>query len=193
MNALLLTLVLSALQTDSHVTPTSDLTPPPMPPPVEVQPLPPPQPFVQAPEPVVDAPVQRPSNGPRIGGGVALLAGGHVASIANTSVFWFSGAGSSFGFGVLLTAPLGIVISAIPLVGPALGIFGDLGFLPDTARDLGPRIVVNLVSLAAQVTGFVLLVTTPRAPKQKRQRVSVTGFGVAPADGGVALSLGGTF
>lgn len=176
MNALLLAAVLSGL-------PSDELSPPP-PPPAEQQ-------FIRAPE--VDLREQAPvaSNGPRVAGGVTLLATGYIASIANTCAFWFSGDGGGFGWGQLLLAPVGIVVSAIPVAGPALGIIADLSNLEDTQRNLLPRMLVNVASFVAQLSGFVLLVTTPRRPKASR--LAVTGFGVAPTAGGAAVGLGGSF
>lgn len=188
MNSLLVAVVLAGLQ--SQGAPAQEQLTPPPPPPTEydapVQHLVPPTYVPPAPQPV------KINRGPRIGAGVSLLVVGYVASIVNTTTYWFTGGASSWGFGALLTIPFGIVISAIPLVGPAAGILGDLTFLSESQLNLAPRMLVNVVSLALQVTGFVLLVTTPRNPKSAK-RVAITGFGLAPTNDGASVGLGGTF
>lgn len=171
------------------------MTPPPMPPPVEAQ-----QPALQYAPPLEDAPVlgvapkKNRANGGRIAAGVSLLAVGYVASIVNTTFFWFSEGSSNFQWFTIIGLPFGIVISAIPVIGPAAAIIGDLAFAQSGFAAFPYRILVNVVSLALQVTGFVLLVTMPRAPKvAKPQRLAITGFGAAPVQGGASVGLGGTF
>ncbi len=191
MNSLFVAVVFAGLQ--SQGAPSQEqLTPPPPPPAVfdaPVQDMVPPS-YV-APAPARQQKVKA-NHGPRIGAGVSLLVVGYVASIANTTTYWFTGGASSWGFGALLTVPFGIVISAIPVLGPAAGILGDLVFLSQSQVNLAPRMLVNVVSLALQVTGLVLLVTTPRSPPAPK-RLAITGFGLAPTDGGASVGLGGTF
>ncbi len=142
------------------------------------------------------------SNGARIGAGVSLLAAGTVASIANTTAAYITCEAYLSCFSWAAVSPFGIAASTVPLVGPAAGIIADLAFWSEAranfperpGRDIAFRTVVNAVSLAMQVTGLVLLLTTPRAPKaSKAQGLAVTDFGVAPVNGGAVLGLGGTF
>lgn len=181
MNTLLLVVVLAGVQSE-------ELTPPPLPPPVE------------APAPrremrlVEDAPVERPQNGGRIAGGVSLLAVGYVASIVNTSVYWFTDGVRQWSFFGLIGLPLGIIISAVPIVGPLVGLIADLASQQTNQASYPIRTIVNVVSLAMQISGFVLLVTMPRAPKQPKKDIfAVTGFGASPIENGAMVGLGGRF
>lgn len=187
MLALALTLALSQ----------AELTPPPPPPPVELTPsdvgtsVAPPDAYRQ---PGTQPTLQAPSRRGRVTAGITLLSLGHVTSIVNTTVYWLSDGVRAAGWGALIGLPLGIAGSVIPLVGPAIGILVDVSMTSATAF-FPLRMAINLVSLAAQITGFVLLVTMPRTPKApKRDIFAVSGFGVAPVpNGGAVMSLGGTF
>lgn len=189
MNALLLVVVLAGVQSEGA------LTPPPMPPPVEVQPAP-----QHTPPPRSDAPMRgtspkreqvRVDNGGRIGAGVSLLAVGYAASIVNTSVYWFTDGVRQWSFLALVGIPLGIIVSAIPVAGPLVALVSDLASQQWNQQNFAIRTIVNLASLAMQATGLVLLVTMPRAPK--RDAFAVTGFGASPVEGGAVVGLGGRF
>lgn len=188
MNALLLLVVVASVQNEGA------LTPPPMPPPVDVAPQ-------YTPPPRTDAPVLgtapkkervRTQNGGRIAAGVSLLAVGYVASIVNTTVYWFSDGIRNFSWFGIIGLPLGIVVSALPVIGPAAALIADLVTGQTNQVNYPVRTLVNVGSLALQVTGLVLLVTMPRGVKKAEKDVfALTNFGAAPVEGGAVVGFGG--
>lgn len=149
----------------------TDLTPPP----------PPPMPSMSL--QVTQQPLTRPSRRTNVALGLALLGTGYAASVATTSAYWLtSGASSASTWGAL-----GVFASAIPIAGPAVAILADL-FERDSWVEA--RLLLNVASLVAQVSGTIIALRRPRA---ERRAVEFNGLGVAPTSGGAAVSLGGTF
>lgn len=140
-----------------------------------------------------------PSQHGRIAAGVSLLAAGWATSIVNTSMAYATCQAYASCFSYSATWPVGVAISSLPLAGPAVGIISDLVFWSEEranfpqrpSRNITWRTTVNAASLVMQVTGFVLLLTTPRPPKT--QRLAVTSFGAAPLREGATIGVGGTF
>ncbi|MFT3711560.1 MAG: hypothetical protein QM817_28320 [Archangium sp.] len=115
------------------------------------------------------------------------LIGGWAVSIANTSAFWLTRSGNGFfeNFG----AVIGVMVSTVPIAGPAFAIVADL-LLGPTGDDpfWGGRIAINAVSFAAQLGGIIFLSLADRfdAPALK-------GFTVVPGKNGLSVGYSGTF
>jgi len=147
--------------------------------------------------PSTDAQVttQMPSQRGRIALSVSLLGAGWATSIVNTSVAYATCQAYLSCFSYTTVWPIGVAVSSLPIVGPAVGIVSDVVFQAEEqgrpGHDFIGRTIVNAASLVMQVSGLVLLITTPRAPR--KQRLTVTSFGAAPVREGATIGVGGTF
>jgi hypothetical protein len=138
--------------------------------------------------PRVVSTVEAPRVAPRIrAAGASALIGGWAVSIINTSAFWLSRPDQGY-FG-LLGSVAGVLVSTVPIAGPALGVMADLVLGPTSDDPFwGGRIAINVVSFVAQLGGVIFLSIADRfdAP-------AVKGFSVVPGKDGVTVGYSGTF
>ncbi len=174
MNALLLTMMLSAA-TASEVLP----------------PLP-------APEMAATAPLEaRHRLGPPVSPflGVGFFVAGELTSLVTTGSFWFADRPGSSTWRVL--SPFGMIVAAIPFVGPIAGFCVEAGtrFAGDGS---GMRAGFNVLALGLQVGGLLFALRTRTELRERREArpagpVQLTGIAVDPLDRGAALRLSGNF